>query len=179
MTTQMLSQTRQRGLAAALLLVSGLAGAADCGGTLVFPWSAQGKVYEVGAKTLMFVGEIKGTLYATSGKGLLDAAPMICPMLYEIDAASGENRGEGRCAIYPKGVEGVVHAVYSCKGSAGACEGRFDLSGGRGKLEGITGSGPLASRTGASEMAVKLGPGSLISNTEGLMTLNGFSCKTR
>lgn len=172
-------QARQRGLALALLAMSGLAGAADCGGTLVFPWTAQGKVYEVGAKTLMFVGEIKGTLYAESGKGLLDAAPMICPMLYEIDAASGENRGEGRCAIYPRGVEGVVHAVYSCKGPSGSCEGRFDLSGGRGKLEGITGWGPLVSRTGASEMAVKLGPGGLISNAEGLMTLNGFSCKTR
>jgi hypothetical protein len=165
-------------VAATLAACSGLAGAEDCTSTLLFPWDAHGKVYEVAPKTLMFVGEIKGTLYAETGKGVLDAASMRCPMLYEIDVTNGNTRGEGRCAIHPKGSSDMVYATYSCQGEIGSCAGQLYLSGGTGRFEGISGSGGLVSRTGASELAVRLGPGGAISNAEGLMTLREFSYST-
>ncbi len=165
-------------VAATLAACSGFAGADECTSTLLFPWDAHGKVYEVAPKTLMFVGEIKGTLYAEPGKGVLDAAMMRCPMLYEIDVGNGDTRGEGRCAIHPKGTSDVVYAIYSCQGEIGSCTGRLDLNGGTGRFEGISGSGAMSSRTGASELAVRLGPGGAISNAEGLMTLHEFSYRT-
>jgi hypothetical protein len=162
-------------LAATLALCSGFAGADEVKSSLLLPWEADGKVYEVAPKTLMFVGEVKGTLYAESGQGPLDGASMVCPMLYEIDVEGGIARGEGRCAIVPKGGAGVVYAVYSCQGDIGSCAGRLDLSGGTGRFAGVNGSGPMSSRTGAVESAVKVGPGGDISRAEGLMTLRGFS----
>ncbi|MCU0840859.1 MAG: hypothetical protein MUC79_03950 [Thiobacillaceae bacterium] len=165
-------------LLATLLCCGGLAAADEFKGNLLFPWEAHGKVYDAGPDTLMFVGEIEGTLYAESGQAALDAAFMICPMLYEIDTASGETRGEGRCAIYPKDVGAVIYATYSCRGQIGACAGRLDLTGGKGKFEGISGSGDMSSRTGASALAVRLGPGGGITNAEGMMTLNGFAYRT-
>jgi hypothetical protein len=165
-------------LAAALFAGVGFAAADEVKGKLLFPWEAQGKVYETGRNTLMFVGEIVGTLYADSGKGALDGASMVCPMLYEIDAESNNTRSEGRCAIYPKGSGEAVYAAYSCHGQVGSCAGRLDLTGGTGKFSGISGSGDMVSRTGTSELAIRLGPGGGISNGEGLMTLRGFSYKT-
>jgi hypothetical protein len=166
-------------LAATLAACSGLAGADEFKDTLLFPWEAHGKVYEVAPNTLMFVGEIEGTLYAETGKGPLDAALMLCPMLYEIDVEGGNARSEGRCAIFPKGDSDVVYATYSCHGQIGSCAGRLDLSGGTGRFEGVSGSGAIASRSGAVELAVTAGPGGDISNAGGLMTLGGFSYKTR
>ena len=166
-------------LAATLAACSGFAGAEEFKGNLLFPWEAHGKVYEVAPKTLMFVGEIKGTLYAEAGKGALDAALMVCPMLYEIDVEGGTSRGEGRCAIFPRGDADEVYATYSCHGPVGSCEGRLDITSGTGRFEGIGGSGTIASRTGVVELAVTAGPGSDVSNAGGLMTLKAFSYKTR
>ncbi len=166
-------------LVTTLATCGGFAGADEGKDTLFFPWKAHGKVYGTGPKALMFVGDIEGTLYAEAGKGIFDAALMICPMLYEIDAGDGNTRSEGRCAIRPRGGEDVIYATYSCHGQIGSCMGRLDLTGGTGKFDGISGSGTMASRTGAGELAIRLGPGGGISNAEGLMTLSGFSCKTR
>lgn len=166
-------------LAASLATAGGPVMAEEFKDTLLFPWEAHGKVYEVGPKTIMFIGEIEGTLYAEAAKGLFDTAFAICPMLYEIDIAGGLTRSEGRCAIFPKGGEDVVYATYSCKGQIGSCAGRLDITGGTGRFEGITGYGPTLSRTGAGELAVKLGHGGSITNAEGLMTLSGFAGKTR
>jgi hypothetical protein len=166
-------------LAASLAASIGFAAADELKDDLLFPWEANGKVYETGFKTLMFVGEIVGTLYAESGKGVLDAASMLCPMLYEIDMEGGNTRSEGRCAIYPKGGAEVIYATYSCRGQIGSCAGRLDLTGGTGAYDGISGSGEMASRTGASALAARVGPGGGIRNSEGLMTLKGFSYKTR
>lgn len=166
-------------LLATLLCGGGLAAADEFKGNLLFPWEAHGKVYDAGPDTLMFVGEIEGTLYAATGQGALDAASMICPMLYEIVVSSGETRGEGRCAIYPKDTEAVIYATYSCRGQIGSCAGRLDLTGGTGEFEGVSGSGEMTSRTGASALATRLGPGGGITNAEGLMTLGGFAFQTR
>jgi hypothetical protein len=164
---------------ATTLALGGFAGADEFKGTLLFPWEAHASVYDVGPKTLMFVGHAEGTLYADAGKGILDAAVTICPMLYEIDVESGDTRSEGRCAISPKGEEGVIYATYSCHGQIGSCAGRLDLTGGTGKFEGISGSGAMVSRTAAGDLAIKLGPGGGISNAEGLMTLSDFTARTR
>lgn len=166
-------------LAAALVACGGLAGADEGKGTLHSPWKAQGKVYGTGPNTLMFVGEIEGTLYAESGKGIFDAARMICPMLYELDVLDGTTRSEGRCAIRPKEGADVIYATYACQGQIGTCAGRLEITGGTGKYDGMSGSGAMTSRTGAGEMAIRMGPGGGISNAEGLMTMTGFSCKTR
>jgi len=166
-------------LAATLAYCSGFAGADEFKGTLLLPWDAHGKVYEVAPKTLMFVGEVKGTLYAESGAGALDGAFMLCPMLYEIDVEGGNTRSEGRCAIVPRGGTGMVYATYSCQGQIGSCAGRLDFNGGTGKFDGVSGTGKMVSRTGAVESAVRVGPGGDISKAEGLMTLSEFSYKTR
>jgi hypothetical protein len=166
-------------LALTLAVCGGFANADEFKGTLLLPWEAHAKVYDVGPNTLMFVGEVTGTLYADAGKGLFDAALAICPMLYEIDVENGNTRSEGRCAFYPKGGEGVIYATYSCHGQIGSCAGKLDLTGGTGKFEGITGSGEMVSRTGAGELAIKLGPGGGITDAEGLMRLSNFSAKTR
>jgi hypothetical protein len=183
MSKQMHRTARTAGMMIALattFALCGVAKAEEFKGTLLFPWEAHAKVYDVGPKTLMFVGQVEGTLYAeAASKGIFDAAVTICPMLYEIDVESGNTRSEGRCAVYPKGEEGVIYATYSCHGEIGSCAGRLVLTGGTGKFEGISGSGPMASRTGAGDLAIKLGVGGGITDAEGLMTLSGFTARTR
>lgn len=116
-------------------------------------WEGQGTVYETGPKTGTFVGAIAGTLFIQTERGPAAAGYMICPALLEIDLQNATQAGEGKCTVTND--DGTkVFAEWSCQGvHLVGCDGKITLTGGTGRMEGVTGSGTLSVRT-ITEVAV-------------------------
>ena len=106
-------------------------------------------------------------MYIESGDGDLDAALMICPATQEINTTNRETVAHGRCMI-TEDEDGIVYAEFTCKGVVGACNGKFKITGGEGRFEGIQGGSDMAIRSALGAMAVDMRSGSVIQAAEGL-----------
>ena len=137
---------------AGLVVAAGLAGTgtAQAAEQIIegfMAWDGKGTVYETGPHTGTFVGEIRGTLFIQSEKGPAAAGKMICPALLGIDLADATQIGVGSCIV--TGDDGAkVYADWSCHGvHLIGCDGEIKLTGGTGRLQGISGTGKLSVRT--------------------------------
>jgi hypothetical protein len=119
-------------------------------------WESKGNLYLTGKDQAMFVGGLSGVMFVQDGKGALNAAQIVCPGMIDVNLESGEAHGEGRCII--TGAAGDrVFAAWECVGIATAgCIGKFDLTAGTGRFEGVTGGGPFALRSAISELRADL-----------------------
>lgn len=110
-------------------------------------WEGEGTVYRTGPDTGTFVGAISGTLFIETEKGPAAAGYMVCPALLEIDLRDATQAGAGKCTI--TGDDGAqVFAEWTCLGvHLVGCDGELTLTGGTGRMDGITGQGALSVRT--------------------------------
>ena len=110
-------------------------------------WAGEGVVYDSGPSAGTFVGAISGTLYVQTDKGPASGGFMVCPAMLEIDLVDATQRGRGTCTI--TGDDGAkVYAEWTCQGvHLIGCDGDFRLTGGSGRMAGITGAGSLTVRT--------------------------------
>jgi hypothetical protein len=124
--------------------------------TAMSAWQGRGQVFKVGEHEALFVGGFGGIMFLEDRKGVLDAAKIICPGTMEINLEDGSQKGEGRCIITSR--EGDrVFAKWNCEGvHLQGCEGKFNLTGGTGKLEGITGESDFTIRSAIGEITVKI-----------------------
>ena len=132
---------------AASLAASSIAAAEEQTINAFSAWTGQGVVYDSGPNTGTFVGAISGTLYVHTDKGPASAGFMVCPAMLEIDLVDATQRGRGKCTI--TGDDGAkVFAEWTCQGvHLIGCDGEFKLTGGSGRMAGITGTGSLTVRT--------------------------------
>lgn len=141
------------GVAAALLARTAPAAAEEGTVNAVSAWQGQGRFYRVAKEQAFFVGAFSGMLFVETRQGDLDAAKLLCPATMELDVRSGAQSAEGRCVITTRGGD-QVFGRFRCAGSyGGGCAGRFELTGGTGKLERITGGGDFLIRSAISELA--------------------------
>jgi hypothetical protein len=84
----------------------------------------------------------------------------------EINMTNSQTIAHGRCMITES--EGFVYAEFTCKGVLGACQGKFNITGGEGAFKGIQGSSDMVIRSALGAMAVDLKSGSVIQAAEGL-----------
>jgi len=110
-------------------------------------WEGAGAVYESGPDEGTFVGAISGTLFIQTEKGPAAAGAMVCPVLLEIDLRDATQHGEGKCVV--TGDDGAkAFTAWTCRGVHRiGCDGEMTLTGGSGRLQGITGKGALSVRT--------------------------------
>jgi hypothetical protein len=160
-----------RRLAASLpLILSALAPpvAADVGtAKILAPWEANGQLFQVAVDKLQFIGTFEGIMYIEHGDGLLDAALFTCPSTQIIHVLTNEIEGHGYCTIEsPTG--DYVYAEFNCNGEPGSCKGKFTLTGGTGKLTGITGESPMSVRTALSGTSLDEAGGGTVSAAKGL-----------
>jgi hypothetical protein len=136
-------------------------------------WEGEGTVYDTGANTGTFVGAISGTLFIQTENGPAAAGHMVCPALLEIDLQSATQVGAGKCTI--TGDDGAkVFAEWTCQGvHLVGCDGEIKLTGGTGRMSGITGGGSLSVRTITQLAAMKTtAAGSVAETGKGILMLN-------
>ena len=116
-------------------------------------YQSYGRVFLVAENEALFVGGFKGIMFVENGRGALNTATIICPGTMEINFDDGRAAGEGRCII--TALEGDrVFAKWQCSGLALiGCKGRFDLTAGTGRFQGITGGGEFMLRTAIAKFA--------------------------
>ena len=106
-------------------------------------------------------------MYIEHGEGLLDAALFTCPSTQITEILSNASKAHGYCTIEsPNG--DFIYAEYTCDGQPGACTGTFVLTGGTGKLTGITGQSDLIVRTALSGTTIDQETGGTVSAAKGL-----------
>lgn len=141
--------------------------AAEGKAKILAPWEANGQIFQVAVDKLQFIGTFEGIMYIEHGEGLLDAALFTCPSTQITEVLSNQIKAHGYCTIEsPSG--DYIYAEYTCEGEPGACVGTFTLTGGTGKLTGITGQSDLIVRTALSGTTVDQQSGGTVSAAKGL-----------
>lgn len=134
---------------------------------ILAPWEANGQIYQVAVDKIQFIGTFEGIMYIEHGPDMLDAALFTCPSTQITQILSNETKGHGYCTIEsPSG--DYIYAEFSCDGEPGACTGKFTLTGGTGKLTGITGESDLIVRTALSGTTTDQHGGGTVSAAKGL-----------
>ncbi len=134
---------------------------------ILAPWEANGQLFQVAVDKLQFIGTFEGIMYIEHGEGLLDAALFTCPSTQIIHILSNKIEGHGYCTIEsPTG--DYVYAEFNCNGEPGSCKGKFTLTGGTGKLTGITGESDMIVRTALSGTSMNQENGGTVSAAKGL-----------
>lgn len=153
----------------ALITLPGLPIVAADEGTakILAPWEANGQLYQIAVDKLQFIGTFEGIMYIEHGEGLLDTALFTCPSTQIIHILSNQLEGHGFCTIEsPTGDD--VFAEFTCNGEPGSCTGTFTLTGGTGRLAGITGESSMIVRTALSGTAINESTGGTVSAAKGL-----------
>lgn len=154
------------GFATAALLAPPLA-AEEGTAKILAPWEANGRLFQVAVDKLQFIGTFEGIMYIEHGEGLMDAALFTCPSTQITEVLSNKTATHGYCTIEsPSG--DYVYAEYTCDGEPGACAGTFTLTGGTGKLVGITGESDMIVRTALSGTTIDQESGGTVSAAKGL-----------
>jgi hypothetical protein len=134
---------------------------------ILAPWEANGQLFQIAVDKLQFIGTFEGIMYIEHGEGLLDAALFTCPSTQIIHVLSNQLEGHGFCTIEsPTGDS--VYAEFTCNGEPGSCTGQFTLTGGTGRLAGITGESDMIVRTALSGTAMNEATGGTVSAAKGL-----------
>lgn len=128
---------------------------------IIGPWKSHGRVFMISPDKLKFMGALEGVMYIQDAKGTFDAAAFMCPTTIELDTQSGKTKIEGDFIITSKNGDSVF-AKLSAAGIIGASQGTFTITGGTGKLEGITGSGEVVIRTALGSLAVEMESGAYL-----------------
>lgn len=102
-------------------------------------WRGGGQVVQSGEHSATFVGALAGEFYIETDSGPLHAGQTQCPGIFKIDLESGKQSGSGTCVfIADDGAK--AYGDWDCHGVAlVGCRGSFTLTGGTGRLEGLTG----------------------------------------
>lgn len=134
---------------------------------ILAPWEANGQLFQVAVDKLQFIGTFEGIMYIEHGDGLFDTALFTCPSTQIIHVLTNQMEGHGYCTLEsPTG--DYVYAEFDCDGAPGACKGKFTITGGTGKLTGITGESPMIVRTALSGTAIDQESGGTVSAAKGL-----------
>jgi hypothetical protein len=141
--------------------------AAEGQAKILAPWEANGQLFQVAVDKLQFIGTFEGIMYIEHGEGLLDAALFTCPSTQITEILTNQIKAHGYCTIEsPSG--DYIYAEYTCDAEPGACAGTFTLTGGTGKLTGITGQSDLIVRTALGGTTLDQQTGGTVSAAKGL-----------
>jgi hypothetical protein len=119
-------------------------------------WQSQGDLFKAGENKGYFLGAFGGVLFVADKKGSLDAAHILCPGTMDINLEDSSTEGMGKCLITDR-EDNQIFAKWECSGiMLEGCEGRFDITGGTGKFDGITGGGDFVVRTAIGELSMDI-----------------------
>jgi len=115
--------------------------------TAIASWEGIGQVFQVGPGQAFFLGTLAGTIFVVDGDGTLNAAGVVCPGTIDISLDTNKQTGRGHCIITALD-GGQVFGKWACQGShLVGCVGSFEITGGTGSFEGISGGSTLVVRS--------------------------------
>ncbi|MEM8562105.1 MAG: hypothetical protein AAGF57_07705 [Pseudomonadota bacterium] len=129
-----------------LLLSSDASSAESASLKAAMSWNGHGKMLQISASEMQFLGVIQGILYIESSEGELDEAFVECTVIQILQLESQEGNAEGNCLLV-QDTDNTVFAEHRCRGVAGSCEGIFTITGGTGRFKGAAGQSPLVVRS--------------------------------
>jgi hypothetical protein len=170
-----MAQTVTLGSVAIALLIGTLLAGSVRAETIdvVVPWHAQGQIFVIDVDKARFLGSIEGIMFAESDTGAMNEAYVQCPIVQDIDEASGRTSASGNCVI-TTGPEDNVFAELHCEGARNLCRGVFTITGGTGRFAGATGSGAMTARSPVHTLAKDLSDSTLIDAAIGIIQLRAL-----
>jgi hypothetical protein len=89
---------------------------------------------------------MRGPYFIDVGKGAIPAGKIACIGMLGADEQTGAQTGRGECTL--TATDGAVSfARFSCEGFRFiGCSGRFEITGGEGRMAGVKGEGPIVLR---------------------------------
>jgi hypothetical protein len=154
-----------------LLGLSGLAQSAETKSLKAFiPWDGEGRVFAISPDTMLFLGSLEGIIYVEKAEGEMDEGFVRCPVSQKIELQTQATSGSGYCMITVSETE-TVYAEWTCKGKVGGCAGRFNVTGGTGALEGVTGSSEMIVRSPLRALVADMPSGSILRAASGIIIL--------
>jgi len=114
-----------------------------------------GQALPTGPDSMRLMGTVQGPFFIDAGYGPVDAGDFRCVANMQADNSSGRQTGEGSCILVAH--DGAkLYGDWTCEGVLFVgCRGDFTITGGEGRLEGVSGGGAMTSRV--SEFAVHPG----------------------
>ncbi len=140
----------------------------------IIPWDAEGRVFQVDTKTMMFIGAVKGVMYVASSSGEMHEAFVMCPITQKLDLETGQTEAVAHCEISAS-PDDVAYAELSCSGEVGGCEGTFELIDGQGRFAGISGTGTLRVRSPMRALIADMAAGALLRVASGIMVVKDLN----
>jgi len=133
-----------------LVLLIGAAtvsGIAHAGETVTFNaftvWQASAQTFQTAATTGTVVGVLRGPFYVETDEGPTRTGSIVCPITIQVDLQDARQQAAGRCTITTAD-DALAFASFECSGyHLVGCAGEFKVEGGTGRLEGVTGGGPV------------------------------------
>lgn len=130
--------------------------------------TADAKIIQSGASTAALVGTLSGTLYIDGEKGPVAQGDLSCVGSFDLSLEDGSQKGSGTCSLSSE--DGAqAFGTWTCEGyHLVGCQGPFKVTGGTGRLAGITGEGPVTIRSNFHALAETAG-GQVAQTTEGIV----------
>lgn len=154
-----------------LMCLGPIAASAESGSVkATIPWEGQGRVFQIGPDTLLFLGAMKGIAYATRDDGVLNEGFLLCPVTQRLNVSTQATSAVGQCEILVDG-DDVIYAEFVCEGKVGRCDGEFRVTGGGGRFEGVSGSSKMSVRSPIQVLAMDVASGSELRISMGLAEL--------
>ena len=120
-------------------------------------WNATGQVFQTRPDGATFIGVFSGPLFIEEDSGPVRSGNIICPVMLQLNLETKEQSAIGKCTIVS--YDGArAFAEVACKGEfAIGCDGTLTLVGGTGRLEGVSGGGPMSVRNTMTALAEQAG----------------------
>jgi len=140
----------------------------------IIPWEADGRVFQVDTKTMMFVGAVRGVMYIASSHGDMHEAFVMCPIVQKLYLETGQTEAVAHCEISAS-PDDVAYAKLSCSGEVGSCQGTFELIDGEGRFAGISGTGTLRIRSPMRVLIADMAAGAVLRVASGIMVVKDLN----
>jgi len=138
--------------------------------TATIPYEGKGRVFQVAPDTMLFLADFEGIMYVEMADGELDQAFVRCPAIQKLNVKTHALSGHGYCIIAVS--EGnTIYAEWNCEGNPTGCRGKFTLTAGTGKFDGIKGSSELLVRSPMHALLANMATGSVVTTEAGLVVL--------
>jgi len=134
---------------------------------------ANGTVIKSGDKQATVIGTLKGPMFVETDEGPADAGSMLCGATVHLDQASAKQTGTGVCTFTAQD-GATAWGEWECTGYAlVGCRGLLKLTGGTGRMAGVTGEGSMVWRPSSHELKKQL-DGTTLQNTAGIVIWRDF-----
>jgi len=134
---------------------------------------ASGTIVKSGEKQVMVIGTLKGPMFVETDEGPVDAGSVVCGASIRLDMSTARHAGGGACTFSAQD-GAMAWGDWECAGyELVGCRGVLKLTGGTGRLAGVSGEGAMVWRPSAHDFKKQL-DGTALQNSTGLLIWRDF-----